>query len=252
MPDLLQRLDELAKAHGEARRNLGGFIEDMRQGILASVTAAANAQTIQVTEFFGSPPALLASVDPNFLKEARDKMAEALKSFELVAQRRTKILDQHPTLLYELVFVYRIALYEAFVSDVLMAVLLQELDALPTNSLIRHIAEDEVIKFDRKPVTQQRSWLIDKFNIPLVRSEPEMGQLVELSARRNLFAHNNGEVNQVYLNLVKNTTEPLGSRLSVSSEYWNDTNGLLERIASDLLTVMVQRFCPPGSSVPSF
>jgi len=83
------------------------------------------------------------------------------------------------------------------------------------------MARREINELSYKSMADQSDYYKAKFNIDLADSGVELAALVEIRSRRNLLVHNNGIVNDMYMETVKYTTYNLGERVEITFDYWN-------------------------------
>ena len=108
--------------------------------------------------------------------------------------------------------------------------------------VIELMAQRELKDFAYASVKDQRLWLRDREIDPFVRDE-QYDQVVELQARRNLFVHTNGYVNDIYLSLVPNSPLKRGERAAVSDQYLTDVDRVLYVVSNQFFYLVRQKFC---------
>jgi hypothetical protein len=182
-----------------------------------------------------------------------------------LAGQLAKIKGSFPGLFFEMAFIYRFALWDAVLPDLIGAVATtrpeifkskdkekiltyqQILEQPDMSALIELIVEREMNRFGRESVQNQREWFRGRLGgIDLYTSEPQCDQVVELTARRNLLVHASGIVNQTYLETVVNSPFEPGDRVSVDFDYYNGCDSLLTAIFEGLYASLLQKFCPAG------
>ena len=266
--ELLQRVEPLATAYGEAVRTLRQYVEDMQDGI------NKNSPDVNSLSF---PYLSTGSLQPiKVLSEGTLKF-EDLKigliypgifgATKVVLGHRARLSQRYPGLLLEMALIYRVALFEAFITDVISAVLVSRpeilksnkkmitheelIDGLADGTLLDVLVQKEVIEFSYLSLERQDKWAAEKLGVEFLSRDPTIrASIFELSARRNLFVHNNGVVNSIYHQVVSEPHYDIGYRLEVDNEYWNNADSTLIVVAEHLVRSVVTKFCP-GSDVPS-
>ena len=163
----------------------------------------------------------------------------------LMLQWQSKLANDSTGILYEMAFVYRIALFDAFVSDVLVVLFVHRQDLLKTDkkqisyagaismaesgTLIEFLAAKEVEAFTFRPFLDQMKWLEQRLQYDILQSDKNiLESLNEIVARRNLLVHANGVVNDRYVAAVGSTSLTIGERAGVSRDYYTKADSLLQ------------------------
>jgi hypothetical protein len=113
----------------------------------------------------------------------------------------------------------------------------------------QYIIEKEVEELLRKSHVEQFDWLQNKFDIKLKEGLSIWPTFVELTQRRNLFAHCDGIVSQQYLDVCKVNRVKLdkcrpGNRLSVSPTYFDEAFRCLFEVGVKLSHVLWRKLRP--------
>jgi hypothetical protein len=213
----------------------------------------------------GRPPRIVfADDDPNkeWLEADINQYLNSLVEMRAVMET---LKAGHAGLLYRMAFINRVALFDAFIPDVVNTILanvptileskkkltLKEFTQHTVNGTVNElIARKESTDFGRKALTDQANWIGTHFDLHLCSKE-DLKLLIEISDRRNLFSHNNGVVNEIYLEKVKNSPEPLGKQLTVDFDYWYTSNKLLLDVSRGFLQSLTRKYIP-GAAVPDF
>jgi hypothetical protein len=87
-----------------------------------------------------------------------------------------------------------------------------------------HLVKKEIEAFMRESYTAQFKWLESKFGLNTLRSFERWSELIELTERRHLFVHSDGQVSTQYVSVCKDhgIAEPLpsiGTVLSAERDY---------------------------------
>jgi hypothetical protein len=174
-----------------------------------------------------------------------------------VMTQRVEVIDKYPRLLVSMAFIYLVALFDAFLTDVFAAVLIERPDALKSKKqltydkilelqqkgeLVAFMARREINELSYKSMADQSDYYKAKFNIDLADSEVELAALIEIRARRNLLVHNNGVANDIYMEAVKHTTYNLGERVEITFDYWNECKERLNSVADFVHKSVLEKF----------
>jgi hypothetical protein len=113
------------------------------------------------------------------------------------------------------------------------------------------LLDKEVESLLRKSHTEQFEWLAKKFSIKLKVGLDIWPQFVELTERRNLFAHCNGIVSDQYLNVCAKhgvSIDPnevkIGTKLYVTPEYFNHSYECILEVGVKLSQVLWRKTLP--------
>jgi hypothetical protein len=204
-------------------------------------------------------PALQATLTPSELAEYREGLARLEAEMRDHREFLRTVNHQLPNLLMRMALIYRVALFDAFLSDVQRIVLTarpellknddrkltyaQIIDQTLENRLIESMAESTVTSIDRHSSDEQFAKIRNRLQIGFNPDETVQKQLTEIIARRNVFTHANGIVNSAYLNLVPDSPFPRGTQLEVDYQYWIDGHDLLRTICTRLLEAILARHC---------
>lgn len=102
----------------------------------------------------------------------------------------------------------------------------QLLDLGTIESATEYLLEKEIETVLRKSHTEQFSWMENKFSVKLREGLDSWPTFIELTERRNLFAHSNGIVSDQYLAVCRNNAVQLatdcirGFELTVDPKYF--------------------------------
>lgn len=263
MPNLIERLLPIATDHRDAIASLAGFVEKVRAFLAGQVGQPARGFQ-PIPPYAGTPLTLLAA-DPQ-AAEARAAEHILLQDMQRRWETIQNLTSGYEGILYRMAFIYRVALFDALIPDALTAVVLTEsnilkrgktltfeeiLEHVQAGSLIEFMAEKVITPVAYLSVAKQAEWIKDKLSIELVSNAAQLHQLIEIMARRNLFAHANGVVNRTYLELVPNAANAVGDHLGVDYDYWYKANILLRDICSSLLRAITIKFAS-GEQVPNY
>ena len=198
----------------------------------------------------GPPSAGEKSIKLELSAEEMDLVARAMK----FAQGRTL---EYPNLSYRMSFVYLIALFDAFLTDVFSEVARARPDILRSSkkqisydrlldlgsfdALVDFIASRELNELSYKSIKEQADYYRDRFGIALEDSGVPVSDLIELRSTRNLLVHNNGVVNHIYIELVPSTAYNAGDEVRVDANYFNQAAKSVEAVAAFITTKLVEK-----------
>jgi hypothetical protein len=233
-------VDEMRKGMAGSRENLSAMAQNLR----ALVGEMENGTPVVLVESTTTPVDRGTSIDRGFL----ERTAEDLEHIKV----------RFPELLLEMAFIYRVALFDALLPDLLNAVLVsrpemlrsdkklsheQILDCTDMPSLIALMVQKELQSVSYQSISDQQSWMRKHLGIELFDDQDECNQMIELTARRNLFVHANGFVNERYKTLIPTSSYIVGERLLVTEEYWAASDEILQTVSDHLLHEIHRKFC---------
>jgi hypothetical protein len=250
MQFLVARLRHIAKTHTESLRLLTAYVKQSTEDITRQKTRFED----MLAKLPDSPVDEPVWLTPEDSDEKIMFDAGQYKILRSVFHTGREQAERFPPLLLEMAFIYRTALYDALVPDVLSAILFDNQAMLKSKKMISHeeiiesksifhlvhamVRKELAADFEHKPVTVQFDYIKNKFGMELVKKDEDKQQLVELMARRNLLVHANGMVDATYCRLVpSHTSKPGPERLTVDDEYFNKAHELLTAITEVLLTL---------------
>jgi hypothetical protein len=146
--------------------------------------------------------------------ELNQQVARAIADHQSTSYKAKQILNESQ-------FVYRVALFEAFIRDVMEAVLAYKPDMFQSA-----LGSGE---FEKAGIKRQVEQIAKRLDFPV-------GNVYELLARRNLFVHTNGVVDSQYLKVVGASSLKENDRLDITWDYLNDADKRLTCFGDTLLT----------------
>jgi hypothetical protein len=126
----------------------------------------------------------------------------------------------------------------------------QLLDLGTIEGATEYLLEKEIESVLRKSHVEQFNWMAEKFNVKLTKDLDSWPILVELTERRNLFAHSNGKVSDQYIAVCSKNGVQLGDEcvrgyaLDVSPEYFECAYRCVYEIAVKLSQVLWRKIRP--------
>jgi hypothetical protein len=240
-PTLKDKIDHVAQGYHKSVFTLQSFVASMNASLESQV--AEKLQGIEDWFVLVNNTPLPSSV------EAQQPPVNLAPFYRKVYEDSQRMFKRYPEILYEMAFIYRIALFDAYLSDVLLALLCSHpemlkskktltheevIDAPDKGSLIRLMADKALSSVSRESITGMSDWIRAHMNIELFNTDQQRETVVELMARRNLFVHANGFVNSQYLSAVPDSTAKSGERLFVDDAYWRKIDAELITVAETL------------------
>lgn len=100
----------------------------------------------------------------------------------------------------------------------------------------------------RKSHSEQISWLENAIGVNTLKAFDGWSDFIELTERRNLFVHTNGQVSSQYISICKQNgyniqNVNVGDKLNVSMEYFNSSYCLLYKIGFMLTHIQANKLC---------
>jgi hypothetical protein len=105
------------------------------------------------------------------------------------------------------------------------------------------MAQKELQSVSYQSIVDQNSWVKKHLGIELFENRDQYDQMIELTARRNLFVHANGVVNERYNEIVPTLSYKVGERLFVTENYWVASDEILQTVGDHLVNEIHEKFC---------
>lgn len=182
--------------------------------------------------------------------EEIDTILAAMKFMQV----RTSV---YPNLMFRMSFVYLVALFDAFLADIFSAVVKTRPKMLKSSkkqisyerlfefesyeALVEFLAGRELNELSYKSMKDQAEYYRDRFGVALDESGIAVVELVELRAARNLLVHNNGLVNEIYLEQVPETTYKYGDDIQVDEDYFQQAAEKLDTVVEFIATKLIEK-----------
>src|SRR6266480_1275730 len=249
MSYLVDQLKSISIDHGDSLRVLSAFVRQTREDIenSASTIESTLGKMPEIPESDGIKITVEETGAPvELTKKQYDMLRNTLLHSKTNAAR-------FPNLLYEMAFIYRVALHDALIPDILTAILKNKQSMLKSkktmtheeiidhpegNSLVGVMAQKELdTEMSNKPIKVQLEYIKNKFGMELVKKQEHLDQLAELIARRHLLVHSNGRVDTKYKRLMPASAANQGERITVDYDYYEEAERLLTAIAEVLFTL---------------
>jgi hypothetical protein len=261
MPNLLYAVSEIMTNYQTASDTLAGFMSYNKESLSKYVKVRRDlAQSVQ---------AIPAEIPVNIVTDDGEKIDlsdDDRRRFAEAMLAHAESVERYPHMMMNMSFIYLVALFDAFLGDMFTAVLTHRpetmkskekklsyeriLERTSEGDLISFMARREINDLSYKSVIDQARYYKDKFNIDLGDSGVGVSVLAEIQARRNLFVHNRGVVNQIYLDRVGKSPHHLGEVLNIEHEYWNESRQRLDAVAIYVHKAVVDKFVAKGGTSP--
>jgi hypothetical protein len=168
------------------------------------------------------------------------------------------IHDGFQSTFFNTTFTYLLAIFEAFVSDSLRAVLTYRPEIMKTRKkelsyenilsksdlqqIIRFMVEKELREMTSVSIKEQWLNYEKRFGVPFQSISHDVDRLCEANGQRNLLMHNGGIANEIYLSSVKNPKLKLGERVQISAADLDVYAGSLKRVSTHLKNSHIEKF----------
>jgi len=175
-----------------------------------------------------------------------------------ILEEMSTITSQHPNMLLEMGYIYLIALFDAYLTDIWTTVLVSKPEMLKSKSkqlnyekiielseegsLLSYLANREINELSYKSISEQNNFYKSKFGIDLEDSGISLKILTELRVNRNILVHNKGVVNHMFLELIPNTGYSLGDKILLSFQDWVKALKHLRQVAKYLKNILLEKF----------
>lgn len=182
--------------------------------------------------------------DEEQLLETLQDRASDLFDIEIFAPMEAELFHEFAEMIRQLSLVYLVAIFEAYVVDVIRDILLVCPDALKSGKKVTYeevlenreqvvtfLAEKEVGELLYKAFPDMAKYFNEKFNIDVSDSEVSTEAIVEILETRNIHIHNKGIVNRKYLKRVQDSKFKLGYYRPITQDYLKDAIDLVSRQA---------------------
>jgi hypothetical protein len=254
-PDRLHNtLDALLHSFKQSLTNLGIFMIDAQKGLeqqremARDIVTKLEGATAGKSKRGRTPK---GSVRVKFNEKEMQVLRDVMSSW-------TQAGKHYPALLAEMAFIYLLAIFDAFMTDVFLAVLTARPEMMrsskkqlayetilafsDTKDLTAYMAQRELNEIGYKELSDQLSYYKERFGIDVLGSGIALDDLQRIRMNRNLLVHNNGKVNAIYVKTVANSGYKLGDRILVSPQNWRDARQVLQKIAVFVHIRLLKKF----------
>ena len=175
-----------------------------------------------------------------------------------VMKNYSRMVDMHPQMLLEMSIIYAGALFDAFISDILLAILRniperlrsgrtltakEVLEFRDRDEIIDNLASREVLDLMYKSVEKQFEYFHSAYNVDVFANNPLEASAADLAAareRRNLITHNNGLASSLYVKKYNNRMS-IGDRVITDAKAAESDRELLREMGISLASQLRQK-----------
>jgi hypothetical protein len=208
-----------------------------------------------IKQFLLDPLAAEVANDPDNARENLKAMFTKPMPEKIISAMSLSALIVPPMLVYNMALIYRCALFDAFLADVIQLVLVafpkmlkssrtlthaQIIDFVAGGTVMECIAQTALAEFERLSIRDQLKWIDDKFGIAVVPDKRLLDDLVEIFARRNLIVHAGGTVDQRYRN--ETGLQDKSGTLISSEPYWKASNEVIGTVGKSFVRAIADKF----------
>lgn len=155
---------------------------------------------------------------------------EGIRIFE----QKIKNLPKYSKLVHSMTVVYAVSKFESFLTDCYDQLLSWNQNALKTakqisykevlefesmDDLYQALKDRELLEFSFSSFAQKMQTFEKKFNINYSIDEVDVETITEILTTRNIHLHNNGFINDVYLEYNPRTMHKIGDERKIDIEY---------------------------------
>jgi hypothetical protein len=189
-----------------------------------------------------------------------EELASRLKTIEYLNE---DINPHFPAMVHRMAFIDLVAHFDAFLSDAFEAVMVAQPNTLKSKmkqidyetllsyssieELVRYLVKRELHEVGYKSIRDQAKYYKDRFGVDLAASGIGLEVLVEIQAIRNLFLHNDGIVNELYLKAVPGSKYKRGDAIEISTREWMETDTCLEALAEYVFKELCSKHAKPNA-----
>lgn len=179
---------------------------------------------------------------------------EVVEGVEML-RRHKRLAARYPAMVMDMSFVYLCAAYDAYFQDYLVSFILAQpsclrskrqltyeriLEQLEAGTLLQYLAQREAHELGYKSFDEQIQYLRDRLGVKLSPDEADIPLLQEAVAVRNLIMHNDGVVNEIFLEGSGGRGDyVVGHRVEITATYWarcrDSFSSLVIGLTEDLL-----------------
>jgi len=177
---------------------------------------------------------------------------------QTILKEYNRSLTSQPEILFSMSFIYLIAVFDAFIVDILTAVLKKKPEILKgvnekltykevielnlSGDLINKLVEKEINRFGYESIKEQVKYIKDRLGIDIEDSGATVDELAEIREIRNILVHNSGSVNTIFLNNVNNSSYKLRDKIQITPEVWEQAKDKLSKVVDYLYEEIKTKF----------
>lgn len=231
LSDGRSEIDALATQFAESNIGLGTFLHQVESGLYDSALPGVRAK------------ATLSKLKDESVTEVTEALEEALKP------AWGKLAD--------MALIYLIAMFEAFLGDLIRTVVRLRPEMLKSgkqvtaedvvqadskDDLIAMLAEREVDSLRKRSFADTIDRLRERFGLDVADASVDTDRLVEFHARRNILVHAGGKVDEAYLRLAPESELEVGERIETQVSEVEQLRMAFLEVATQLATDAKDRF----------
>ena len=195
------------------------------------------------------------------VEESNAGIEISAKEFEAISMaltNRIRAIEKYPELVNNMVLIYLVALFDAFILDSIKAIISHKKEILRSSkqitydevlefehisSLHSYMIEKETVDLGYKSLKDEFKFINSKFGINIKECAIKVDELSEIHATRNLLVHNKGIVNQAYKDTVPNSKLDIGNRRAVTDDYFKEAQDKILTVVKFLHKSFTDKFC---------
>jgi hypothetical protein len=150
----------------------------------------------------------------------------------------------YPVTFENMVFIYLVAIFDAFFEDLTETVLIHTpnmLEAINYSKREEQI-QKEMKKFGRRLANQVEYWG-SKFNIAIEASGVEFNSINLIFEKRHVLVHRNGTVDDKFIRNTGSKDFTKGESIKIETQYFYESMDKLRKVADYLAQEIVTKFC---------
>ncbi len=257
---LADELSNLIERYLHSARALEVFVKDSIQGIGRNRATALGVLEKIRSGLAGEEPAV---TEPGPGTVRIEFSADELKDLNDIVSDYSRYYESHPQMLLEMSLIYAAALFDALISDVLLAFLRHIPESLRSgrmltakealrfrdrDELIEDLARREVLELMYKSIEQQFDYFRTSLGVDVFADESltvSMADLAVVRERRNLVAHNNGLASATYVAKF-DTSASIGDHVVIDAASAESDRAVLRKVAIALVSRLRHELAPPS------
>ncbi|MGA1983514.1 MAG: hypothetical protein ABSG84_13740 [Acidobacteriaceae bacterium] len=258
MDDLNSRLLQLRDEFNKSLFQLDSFATAMQQGLGHVVKTSKELSASFLAQSTGKAVKKVPGEKYVEVKLTDEQFALVGK----VINSHLESLSTHDVTLLNMAFMYLMALFDAFTSDVFSTVLRSKPEMLRSSKkqlpyglilelgaqdkIVNYMASRELNEVAYMNCTEQWEYFSERFGVDIRQSPVTIENLAEMNAQRNLLAHNRGIANQIYIESLKNPALKIGDVVKVSKDDWKTHLRTIRNLSDYAIIALQAKFCPKG------
>ncbi len=253
--ELSDSLNAILRSYTKSVQLLTGYLRHIRDAI--NDIQARHAQIVAKLEAAASGDSDPSPPRPDEKAIQLDLNAKQLGAIITIMQDQEGNTAEYPNLTYRMSFVYLVAIFDAFLSDIFTEVAQARPKILTSTkkhvsyakifelgnfeAMVDFIASRELNELSYKSIKEQADYYEDRFGVALRESGVSVNELVELRCTRNILVHNNGIVNHIYLEQVSGSSYSSGDEVKVDAEYFDHAVESFKSIVTYVTAKLIEK-----------